>query len=123
MALIKCPECGKEVSNKAKACIHCGYPLEDDSLINSEIENTNNHIVNDNDELEKLIERAYKEVSSDARAEKMFYEQGEQNQKKPISNGTSVVKCPKCGSTQIQMVPRKWSMVTVFLPIRSIGFA
>lgn len=27
MALIKCPECGKDVSNKAPACIHCGYPL------------------------------------------------------------------------------------------------
>ncbi len=28
MALIKCPECGKTVSDKATACIHCGYPLE-----------------------------------------------------------------------------------------------
>lgn len=28
MALIKCPECGKEISDKAPACIHCGYPLE-----------------------------------------------------------------------------------------------
>ena len=27
MALIICPECGKEISNRAKACIHCGYPL------------------------------------------------------------------------------------------------
>lgn len=27
MALIKCPECGKEISDKAPACIHCGYPL------------------------------------------------------------------------------------------------
>ena len=27
MALIKCPECGKEVSDKAPTCIHCGYPL------------------------------------------------------------------------------------------------
>lgn len=27
MALIKCPECGKEISDKAHACIHCGYPL------------------------------------------------------------------------------------------------
>ena len=26
--LIKCPECGKDVSNKANACIHCGYPLQ-----------------------------------------------------------------------------------------------
>lgn len=27
MALIKCPECGKEVSNRAEACVYCGYPL------------------------------------------------------------------------------------------------
>lgn len=27
MALIKCPECGREVSNKATTCIHCGTPL------------------------------------------------------------------------------------------------
>lgn len=27
MALIACPECGKEVSGKSEVCIHCGYPL------------------------------------------------------------------------------------------------
>lgn len=27
MALIVCPECGKEISDKCEACIHCGYPL------------------------------------------------------------------------------------------------
>lgn len=27
MALIICPECGKEVSDKSEVCIHCGYPL------------------------------------------------------------------------------------------------
>lgn len=27
MALINCPECGREVSDKAPACIHCGCPL------------------------------------------------------------------------------------------------
>ncbi|MBQ3265218.1 MAG: zinc-ribbon domain-containing protein [Ruminococcus sp.] len=27
MALIKCPECGKEISNEAKACPHCGKPI------------------------------------------------------------------------------------------------
>ena len=30
MALIKCPECGQEVSNLAPACIHCGYPLAEE---------------------------------------------------------------------------------------------
>lgn len=28
MALIQCPECGKEISNTSKECIHCGYPLK-----------------------------------------------------------------------------------------------
>ena len=27
MALIKCPECGESVSNLAKNCIHCGFPI------------------------------------------------------------------------------------------------
>ncbi len=27
MALIKCPECNKEISDKADACPHCAYPL------------------------------------------------------------------------------------------------
>ena len=31
MALIKCPECGKQISDKAPACIHCGYPLNESS--------------------------------------------------------------------------------------------
>lgn len=29
MALIKCPECGKEISDKSKACVHCGFPLDE----------------------------------------------------------------------------------------------
>lgn len=29
MTLIKCPECGKEISDKASQCIHCGYPLHE----------------------------------------------------------------------------------------------
>lgn len=28
MALIKCPECGKEISDQAPACPNCGYPMQ-----------------------------------------------------------------------------------------------
>lgn len=28
MALINCLECGKEISDKSKACVHCGFPLD-----------------------------------------------------------------------------------------------
>ena len=27
MALIKCPECGKEISDKADVCVSCGFPI------------------------------------------------------------------------------------------------
>lgn len=29
MALIKCPECGQEISDKAELCVHCGYPIQE----------------------------------------------------------------------------------------------
>lgn len=28
MALISCPECGKEISDQSDVCIHCGYPIK-----------------------------------------------------------------------------------------------
>lgn len=28
MALVKCPECGREISSVAKFCPHCGFPME-----------------------------------------------------------------------------------------------
>lgn len=29
MALIKCPECGRQVSNQATTCPNCGFPIRD----------------------------------------------------------------------------------------------
>ena len=29
MAMIKCPECGQNVSDKAATCPHCGYAVAD----------------------------------------------------------------------------------------------
>lgn len=42
MALIKCPECGKEISDKSKMCIHCGYPI-------------NEHIVEEQNEIYDVV--------------------------------------------------------------------
>ncbi len=33
MPLIKCPECGKEISDASISCIHCGYPLKKEQAI------------------------------------------------------------------------------------------
>lgn len=35
MALIKCPECGKEISDKATVCPNCGYPITSEPIIDS----------------------------------------------------------------------------------------
>lgn len=35
MAIIKCPECGKDISDKAAVCIYCGYPINETT--NSEL--------------------------------------------------------------------------------------
>lgn len=37
MALINCPECNKEISDKVQACPHCGYPLVEE-VVNQEIQ-------------------------------------------------------------------------------------
>lgn len=33
MSLITCPECGKEISDKSKQCIHCGFPIDSENTI------------------------------------------------------------------------------------------
>ena len=32
MALITCPECSKEISDKVVSCPHCGFPLNKDAI-------------------------------------------------------------------------------------------
>ncbi len=37
MALINCPECGKEISDKSEKCIHCGFPIRNIPYIHENI--------------------------------------------------------------------------------------
>ena len=53
MALIKCPECGREISDKSERCIHCGYPL-------SNIEKPNDNLITSN-----FVKINGKEISKD----------------------------------------------------------
>lgn len=42
MALIKCKECGKEISDKATACPHCGCPVQTTDEAKVEVQGTTN---------------------------------------------------------------------------------
>lgn len=37
MALISCPECTQEISDKVKSCPYYGYPFKEDSIQREEI--------------------------------------------------------------------------------------
>ena len=63
MALIKCEDCGKEISDKASACIHCGCPVEntkeDDYLDEEELDEDEEYETSEDDE--ELDEEEYEE--------------------------------------------------------------
>ena len=48
MALIKCPECGQDISDKVEICIHCGYPLPNYNKFNSAQGKSTDTIANGN---------------------------------------------------------------------------
>ena len=45
MALIKCPECGKDVSDTIDACIHCGFKLKKKPIEQKATNNSSNLVV------------------------------------------------------------------------------
>ena len=50
MALIKCPECGKEISDRAPLCVNCGCPIQsqnvESKLIIKALKHTNeSHVI------------------------------------------------------------------------------
>lgn len=124
MALIKCPECGKEISNKAVACPHCGCPASewsDKNIENKETKQSNSEkevlskILHKYDERNKI--KAIKEIREltgyDLKeASKIANDYYNSLKKlkptalKPSYNynaETTRIMCTKCGSTNIQI--------------------
>lgn len=102
MALIKCPECGKEVSNQAETCIHCGYPLlKDKSVI--KVDNK----IYDISELKKIF---YKYSLED---QKRIYKICKQNYQTCKKHATTIDSVPrydaKVGTNIIQYIGRTFN--------------
>ena len=118
MALIKCPECGKEISDKSEKCIHCGYPLQSEK---------NNYFTAGGVKLEKsyFINQAIPvgDRIDELRAKTGidFIEAKKQIKQLELEAGIvktpqkNIVRCPNCGSTAIQTVNRGYSVLWGFL--------
>lgn len=93
MALIKCPECGKEVSDKAKFCPNCGCPS--DVLLKAKDENP----------IEKCPYCNSESIDSDGYCNECgmkittkLYQRTEENILETNNRSNEFTICPKCGS-------------------------
>lgn len=123
MALIKCPECGKEISDKSEICIGCGFPIKSlGNRLNSYFETQDNleeKLENEDEFLDriyksengktvKMIKAIREEKGYDLETSKRMVD--EYCQKKSPSRmfngiykytflgGKQEVYCPRCGS-------------------------
>ncbi|SHJ03454.1 zinc-ribbon domain-containing protein [Dethiosulfatibacter aminovorans DSM 17477] len=121
MALIKCSECGNQISDRAEVCIHCGCPVSE-----MDKQEVNNNIVEINGrkcDLSQIIEykrkgaliyaiRDLREMTGLGLAEAKSLVDNLDVHSDNIGKTIYETKCPRCGSTEFQMVPRKWSLAT-----------
>lgn len=128
MALIKCPECDKELSDKAKSCPHCGCPLIKQSkykiIVNGYVNTDTEALAGLNitfsinlsyyEGMEILNDCPYNIIDCDTEEEAIGYiQQLEQYgiNASIIQPGGIVVldeelqiKCPTCGSTRVKRI-------------------
>lgn len=117
MALIKCPECKKEISDKSEKCIHCGYPIRNTPYAHE--------IVNGIDyDFSFLYEKPHTKVQQIKEIVDLTHcdlIQGKNIVEKynfpkiEYSEDENKIKCPKCGSISISTINRGYSIITGFI--------
>lgn len=137
MALIRCPECGKEVSSLAKQCIHCGFPLIDEKENVCLIDGKEHDLTeikrqlmdvspNDNKALSAISLELAKQVGSisgyagrelagiilkTGKVPKTY----DGSHLTRGSNSDNKLRCPKCSSTNVSTGSRGYSLVWGFI--------
>ena len=125
MALIECPECGGKVSDKALACIHCGYPLKKEKIKyclhcgkendedsdfcaycgNSFISNDTKKEIKEGKSLssaDSLLDEVLDRIAEEQELEESELEKIERKRlEEDRRRYDNMAKCPKCGSTSL----------------------
>lgn len=136
MALIICPECGKQISNLAKQCIHCGCPIQKENVcfidgVEFDLSSIKEKILvcdNYSDEnikkqIAMILARQIGEINKSGSLALMdiirktgevpkTFDTTPYRREQP---SPSTVRCPKCSSTQIVTGQRGYSVVWGFM--------
>ncbi len=119
MALIKCPECGKEISDKSDKCIHCGYPLKNKTIINKKEYDFSYELElvlkNKNIEAIKSIREKTGLGLSDGKDIIDYMVKYKECPTVWYLEDPNKVHCPKCNCTDIGVANRGYSLVWGFI--------
>lgn len=126
--LIKCPECGKEISDHSEKCIHCGYPLKKQNIhqnsniciIDGTPRDLSEHIKNLNNGQFRPFKQLVEEYNMSLADASVLWEiiettkqipkeynssqKNEYREKLNAIENKNIPKCPICQSTNIQKI-------------------
>jgi Zn finger protein HypA/HybF involved in hydrogenase expression len=113
MALINCPECNREISDKAESCPHCGFLLKQEIKDNIYDYNEKQYDISG---VLQLLQKGNVGV-----AEITFYitlgiKRNDENKllfeqvRNDFNSGIYKIRCPKCGSSDFEMVKKNWNI-------------
>ena len=126
MALINCPECGKEISDKSKQCIHCGYPLKQKNicLVNGKEQDLSFLIDGSCNSFEAIVKinamtgscfETSCEIVSEIMKTKQIPSALKIKTKQEYLDEKNQIRCPKCNSTNIGITNRGYNVLTGFI--------
>lgn len=99
MALITCPECGKQISDKSEHCVHCGFPLIKEESTSNLLDNYKDLILKRlrTEKLSSVVVDLSKETGISIGEVKEYVSQIRKEPKTPsIKQAPSMIKCPQC---------------------------
>ena len=102
MALIKCPECNKEISDKSEVCIHCGFPIKNIKQANLK----NVVLISDRGYIIAKKNIPYEEALAFKQDQERFGSKieildSDIDINEYYNNFKNTLHCPKCGSTAV----------------------
>lgn len=122
MALINCPECNKEISDKAVSCPNCGYPMKTGESSKSKCGYPYNGQQYDISQIQWLLEQG--ETIKAIKEFRILTGAGLAEAKNAIDSMPRLsaqevenleIRCPKCGSSAFDMLPGKRGIFGSFM--------